>query len=281
MPSDDARPTGLWGRQFEPTYDFTPTPVTTRIAFCTTPRCGSHMLGHRLHATGGFGYPLEYLNPGNLRMWMRRAQEGGAADTLDFIKSVRTGPNGVFAIKLHFEHLPAFLREEPDPLSYHYIPLVRRDLVAQAVSFARAQQTGAWISDMPERQPAIYDFDLIHAKARAIGEGNAGWDAYFAGIGASPLRLIYEDVVQDPEAAVAAICAATGVDLADGTPPETFTPTRQTKLSASGDWKTRYKEDYRQRVVDGRLQVAPLAASPGLRPRFVSWARNKVSEIRR
>jgi len=278
MPSDDPATRGLWTRQFDPTYDFPATPIKTRIAFCTTPRCGSHMLGHKLHATGAFGYPLEYLNPGNWRTWARRAQEAGAPDTLDFIKSVRTGPNGAFAVKLHYEHLAAFLREESDPLSYLYVPLVRRDLNAQAVSFARAQQTGAWISDMPERHPASYDFDLIRAKAQAITEGNAGWEAYLAGIGATPLRLVYEDVVKDPDEAVQAICQYAGVNLADGTPPETFRPTRQTKPSS--DWKARYEDDFRQRVIDGRLSIASPANAAGLRPRLVAWAKSRVQSAR-
>lgn len=232
------------------------------------------MLGHRLHATGAFGYPLEYLNPGNWQVWARRARDTGSSDTLDFIKSVRTGPNGVFAIKLHYEHLPAFLQEEPDPLSYHYIPLVRRALNEQAISFARAQQTGAWISDMPERREAKYDFELIYSKARAIAEGNAGWEAYLEGIGAVPLRLFYEDVVKDPDTAISKICTFTGVNLADGNPLETFSPTRQTKPTRSNAWTMRYQNEFRQRALEGNLEVPCPTGSPRLG--FISWARRRV-----
>ncbi|WP_089676027.1 Stf0 family sulfotransferase [Vreelandella aquamarina] len=39
------------------------------LVICSTPRCGSHMLGHSLYETGKAGFPLEYLQKNNLKRW--------------------------------------------------------------------------------------------------------------------------------------------------------------------------------------------------------------------
>ncbi|EBA11541.1 Stf0 family sulfotransferase [Roseobacter sp. CCS2] len=241
---------GPWQRQFDAAYDFPTTPVTTKVAFCTTPRCGSHFLGHRLHGTGAFGYPLEYLNPGNWHVWEKRA---GPTPPLDYIKSVRTGPNGVFSVKLHHEHLAAFLKQEVAPLDYKFIHLQRRDLMKQAISFARAQQTGAWISDMPEKAAGSYDWSLITDKMDAISRGNADWQSFLSSMGIQPLQLYYEDVVADASAAIAQIADYLGVAMDSVvTTATTFTPQQQKKTAQAADWLSRYQSDSRAALAQGR-----------------------------
>ncbi|WP_235224531.1 Stf0 family sulfotransferase [Octadecabacter dasysiphoniae] len=242
-------PDGLWQRQFDPVNDFRTVPVTKKVALCTTPRCGSHFLGHKMHALGVFGYPLEYLNPGNWKVWEERA---GQMDTLDYIKSVRTGPNGVFSVKLHHEHLVAFLRHEQNVLDYSYIHLCRRDLTKQAISFARAQQTGAWISDMPEMTPAQYDWSLIAEKMDAISRGNADWQSFLRSVGIKPLQLYYEDIVADTSGAIAQIAAYLDIDVSQITADKgIFAPQRQ-KKAAQDDWVTQFVDDSRRKLLDGR-----------------------------
>ncbi|MFG5381467.1 Stf0 family sulfotransferase [Yoonia sp. R2-816] len=261
-------PDGLWQRQFDPAHDFPKTDPAIKVALCTTPRCGSHFLGHQLHATRAFGYPLEYLNPGNWDVWTQRA---GNMNTLDFIKSVRTGPNGVFAIKLHHEHLSDFLREEPEPLTYKFIHLCRRDLIKQAISFARAQQTGAWISDMPETAPARYDRALIAAKVDAISRGNADWQSFLRSVGINPLQLYYEDIVADEPAAVAQIADYLDVDIGrvDAATPS-FSPQKQ-KKTYQEDWGAKFAADNRAALASGRAVPGvvqggrPAAVSPRLK----------------
>ncbi|QDY71618.1 Stf0 family sulfotransferase [Qingshengfaniella alkalisoli] len=251
----------LWDRQFDTGNDFPPATLRYRIAICTTPRCGSHFLGHQMRATGAFGYPLEYLNPGNWTVWESRAQQVQATDTLAYIKSVRTGPNGVFATKLHYEHLERFLQHEPDPLSYHFIHLRRRDLTRQAISFARAQQTGAWISDMPERAEGYYDYDLITEKLNRIAEDNARWTAFYSGLRMPVLELWYEDVVSDPRAAMNAIAAHVGVAMPEH---ETTEMVFQPKVQRSAGGET---DDWRQRFeADCQAALRRRAALPGYRP---------------
>ncbi len=265
-------PDGLWHRQFDAANDFPTVPVTKKVALCTTPRCGSHFLGHQMHALGVFGYPLEYLNPGNWHVWENRA---GTDDTLDYIKSVRTGPNGVFSVKLHHEHLLAFLKQEPAPLDYKFIHLCRRDLTKQAISFARAQQTGAWISDMPETAPAEYDWALIAEKVDAISRGNADWQSFLRSVGIKPLQLFYEDIVADMSGTITQIASYLEIDINDVTAEEpAFTPKRQ-KKKAQDDWLTRFESDSRAALAEGRPipGASPPAAAAVIRRRTIQVAK--------
>lgn len=260
----DQSPRGPWKRQFDPVFDFPQIRIEKRFILCTTPRCGSHFLGHQLQALGCFGYPLEYFNGGNWTTWQNRAAAAGCADTLDFIKSVRTGPGGVFASKLHHEHLAFFLTLEKNPLSYRYIHLKRKNLLGQAVSFARAQQTGAWISDMPGAGQGIYDRDLIARKVNAISQGNANWTSFLTSTGIDPLEIYYEDIIADPKASVDLIADFLKIKLSvKPAATSSFSPARQ--QSAKGgqnDWAERFARECRAQLATGR----PVPGAPGERP---------------
>ena len=242
-------PNGLWHRQFDESHDCPTNPIKLKLAFCTTPRCGSHFLGHKLHRLGTFGYPLEYLNPGNLHVWEKRA---GTTPPFDFVKSVRTGPNGVFAVKLHHEHLSTFLQKESAPLEYKFIHLRRRSLTKQAISFSRAQQTGAWISDMQEMAPAKYDWAQIAEKMDAISRGNADWQSFLSSVGIQPLELFYEDIVEDIPSAIAQIANYLEIQIPNAPTEEaTFEPRRQ-KKSVQDEWLSRFHEDSRIALAQGQ-----------------------------
>ncbi|MEE9429264.1 MAG: Stf0 family sulfotransferase [Paracoccaceae bacterium] len=255
---------GPWQRQFNTEFDFAPCSISKKFALCTTPRCGSHFFGHKLHQTGCFGYPLEYFNDGNWRAWGKRAAK--SISTLDYIHSVRTGPNGVFATKLHHEHLKLFLEKEKDPLSYRFIHLQRRDLLRQAVSFARAQQTGAWISDMPELSKASYDWGMISQKVDAISLGNANWDSFLTSTGARRLTMYYEDIAADPAAAILKISEFLEIEQVDiGPTKKQFTPRKQSlPANKTEDWSDRYIQDCQARLANSK----PIAGVHYLPPKF-------------
>ena len=82
----------------------------------------------------------------------------------------------------------------------HYIWMVRRGKVAQAVSWAIAAQTGiyaAWQADVqPPLQEPVYDYEQIDLLYRLVLEGEAGWHAFFESHSISPLTIVYEDLVE-------------------------------------------------------------------------------------
>jgi LPS sulfotransferase NodH len=94
--------------QFGAAYDLAPYdgwPATYLIA--STPRSGSHYLGHLLFETGLFGSPLEYLHPAHLATWQDRLGTRDVASTLRALFRRRTSASGWFGIKAHWSHFNA------------------------------------------------------------------------------------------------------------------------------------------------------------------------------
>lgn len=128
----------------------------------STPRCGSHFLGHGLMQLGVFGVPLEYLNGGNLRGWkIKFGLNKDLPELLMDIISRRTSPSGWFGIKAHWSQFSPHLRKGNlsaiNPIE-RILFIYRRDLLGQAISYLKAQQTGIWISGAPRKGTENYDF---------------------------------------------------------------------------------------------------------------------------
>jgi LPS sulfotransferase NodH len=207
--------TALYEDQFSTAHDFPETKTERCLVIASTPRSGSHMLGHSLRETGAFGFPLEYLQPGNLAEWRRRLGVGSATEALAAIKRRRTSPNGVFGLKLHYAHLGQFedFRAMIDALeSPMFVHIHRRDLLRQAISYVRASQTGVWIDGQPgDHRAAVFDGDAIERRLREIALHGAAWRHALALHGCRWLDLAFEDIRGDIPGAVARIAAFAGV----------------------------------------------------------------------
>jgi LPS sulfotransferase NodH len=82
----------------------------------------------------------------------------------------------------------------------NYIWMVRRDKVGQAVSWAKAAQTGIYARHrgempVPQQEPE-FDFRLINNLYGLILEGEAGWSDFFKRCGVKPFKVVYEDLVE-------------------------------------------------------------------------------------
>ena len=94
--------------------------------------------------------------------------------------------------------------------------LQREDVVGQAVSWARAEQTGHWQGgDRSSAEPRL-DLDQIDGLVRTIKEHNAAWSTWFEQQGVGPYFVSYEDVVADPRHAVQGLLDRLGVELPSG-----------------------------------------------------------------
>lgn len=243
-----AGPSAVWHEQFDPKHDLVSTKPTVRYVLCTTPRSGSHFLGHLLQRFGCFGYPLEYFNPLNFPEWQKRAAAEGKAKVVEFLESKRTSPNGCFGIKVHYSHLPhavAVIGLRPLIENWRFILLRRRDVLGQAISWTRASQTGAWISGMPERAPASYDRTAVAYRLTLVLEHTAGWQRFLAENGVLPLELTYEDVMASPADAVARIADLLSVELRDS-PLTGDLRTEVQRSRASDDWRDKFTADMRE-----------------------------------
>lgn len=237
---------------------------------CGTPRTGSTLLCGLLGSTGVAGRPESYFRLPDEHAWARRlgvpVAGDGSVDYRSFVRAARRAgstPNGVFAARVMWGTMhrivdglgTAARRRDLDVLVDAFGPLrlvhLRRDdVVGQAVSWARAEQSGYWQEG--DRSSARLRFELgrVADLVRTIRDHNAAWSTWFAQQGVEPHSVTYEDVTADPRRVVQGILDRLGI----GVPP-TWRPAPRQRRQAdevNADWVRRYHAA-QQRSADTRM----------------------------
>jgi LPS sulfotransferase NodH len=101
-----------------------------------------------------------------------------------------------------------------------FVYLRRGDVVAQAVSLLRAEQTGVWFETAdkrqePEREPG-FDFSQVRERVRQIEEHDAAWQEWFAAEGVQPYPVLYEELDADPVRVASGVLGFLGLNLPAG-----------------------------------------------------------------
>lgn len=209
---------------------------------CATPRSGSHLLAEALQNTGLAGAPDEYLlcdDDGRLQNEQDLIAERYGKMTLDefrdLVLKLGSTPNGVCGVIIMWHYLPDILRnfrqlpqyqglKDPELMNAllvnpKYILLIRRDRVSQAVSWARALQTGIWsqpkgITVVPKQEPRFY-FRLIDRSYERVLASEAGWAHFFKMYGVEPFQVVYEDLVEAYEQTALSVLDYLGIPYPD------------------------------------------------------------------
>ena len=260
--------TDLWD-QYGADYDFPAHIGTPKVAFmATSPRCGSHYLGHLLRSTGQFGAPLEYFAEARLKDWRQYLNVISDQAVFDYLFRYRTSPNGWFSVKAHWPQFSWFMRNNRDPRLKNiavWIRLIRDDVVAQAVSWALAASSGKWISFRHEANMPDYSFDAIHAALISLRKEQRAWQLLFSKIPQErQITMYYDDVVANPSLAVADILDLAGIGRSTAS-DATFKWHPQAQRSVTNDlWIERFTDEYYrryQRSPYGWCQSASAATS--------------------
>lgn len=208
-------------------------------------RSGSHLLGNLLFQTGQLGSPLEYLHPKHKLRWQKDLNQPDMRGTLECLMARRSSASGWFGIKAHWGQFSQAITQEP-LLPWldvqRYIRLSRTDRVAQAVSMEIARQTGAWISWQDRKQEPVYDRDAIASSIQSLTQEDEAWDAHFAQVGATPIRVTYENLTHNPHATVASICQDLGVLAPQSAADMTAAPKKQ-GTTLNDDWVRRFRAE--------------------------------------
>lgn len=162
----------------------------------------------------------------------------------------RASPQGWLGINLHGEHLPVFQRFEDHFAGVEtcHVFVRRRNLIAQAVSYAIALQTGRWSSAFTARGKPLYRFDDILRCIDRIGRQNAACEAYLASHGITAIEMAYEDLAADPAGQFARLAV-----LPEGAALRTDTALRRQSSALNAEWIARFSRDY----------LSGFAAAPG------------------
>ncbi len=209
---------------------------------CATQRSGTHFLGEALESTGIAGSPDEYLicdQGGKLQNETGNIANIYGKKTLEefrqLVFQLGSTSNGVFGVTImwnyfhkiyaNFQALPRYQGKPSDEfmnallLDPKYIWLIRRETAYQAVSWAKASQTGIWsrpkgATVVPKQEPT-FDYLLIDTYYREIKAGEAGWANFFQDAAIKPLRVVYEDVVETCHQTVLEILDYLGIEYPD------------------------------------------------------------------
>lgn len=117
--------------------------------------------------------------------------------------------------------------------------LRRGDTLAQAVSWARAEQTSYWHpGDTLLRQPC-FDFEQIHHLVETVEEHNRAWEDWFATFDIRPHQVIYEALIADMVGVTRGVLDFLGLDpLADRA---IVSGHRRQADALNTEWMTRYR----------------------------------------
>jgi trehalose 2-sulfotransferase len=211
---------------------------------CGTPRTGSTLLCGLLESTGVAGRPESYFRQPDEPSWANRwgivSSPDGRFSYADYVRAAlaegRT-PNGVFAARIMWGTLDEVISKlamiYPDSSGSdagllnrafgrtRFICLRREDVLAQAVSWLRAEQTGVWFQTdqsappLPQPEPR-FDPGRIGELGRMIDEHNAAWRRWFASAGVRPHRVRYEDLDADPVGVTRGVLGFLGLELPPG-----------------------------------------------------------------
>ena len=237
---------------------------------CGTPRTGSSLLLGLLESTGVAGRPQAYFRDPDEPLWadrwqVRRSADGGF-DYADYVRAAlaagRAG-NGVFGAKLMWGTLDEMVVKLggvfPD-LAGDAVGLLNRafgrtgfvflrrvDVVAQAVSWLRAEQTGTWYiggngeigGSAGTGEAPSFDAGRIGQLIQMIGEHNAAWEAWFASAGVQPHRVSFEELGADMAGVTLGILDSLGLGVPDG---RVVVPRHERQADGlSAQWIERYR----------------------------------------
>jgi trehalose 2-sulfotransferase len=229
---------------------------------CTIPRSGSNLLTDGLRDTRRAGMPKQFFLP---KAESRYAAELGIDPVADYAAYVRaivntkTTRNEVFGFKLMSWYLDDFLACLREAHTFGnsttsdlellrtafprlcFLRIVRCHKLRQALSTARALQTGLWKVQEGKsvlREPE-FDPDLIEQSLHEAQRQDKLWDDFFRRIGIEPFKVEYEKLCQDYATTIRAVLNFLRIKLpADARigPPVT---TRQAD-EISGIWEKRF-----------------------------------------
>jgi trehalose 2-sulfotransferase len=221
-----------------------------------------------MRTAGLAGPPVEHLNPPNFAPYLTglgrirsrtmppnlavvRASRRSVRSALRRIASAHTLPDGTFTLKVMWHDLTEVLHRHDVDLDDVGAPITwvrigREDRLRQAVSWVRAEQTGAWVRTMDELAAPTYDATRIADKLARIDEAEVGWDRYLTERGAAPLTITYEQLDADFATTMRRVFDHLG---ASGTPvPER--PIERQADELNDDWLERFRAE-QSRTMNG------------------------------
>jgi len=229
---------------------------------CTIPRSGSNLLTDGLRDTRRAGMPKQFFLPKPKSRYVEELGIDPAVDYAAYVRAIvntKVTRNEVFGFKLMSWYLADFLARLREAHGFgdsttsdlellrsafphlRFVRIVRRHKLRQALSQARALQTGLWKVQKGKsilREPE-FDPDLIEQSLHEAEWAEKIWDDFFRRIGIKPFNVEYEKLCLDFQRTIHAVLNFLKIKLPAGahvSPPVT---TRQAD-EISRIWEERF-----------------------------------------
>ena len=230
---------------------------------CAVARSGSNLLTDALRETGRAGQPKQFFSELFQSGYGAKYGLDPGSDYARYVRGIidaTATSNGVFGFKLMGWSLEGFLARlrgtgqfasidstDLDVLRsafprLQFIRIIRRDKLRQAISKARAMQTGLW--KLADGKNAVgeahFDRDLI---AQCLREGEieeAAWDRFFDNFPGALLTIEYEQLSRDYKRTVRSVLDFLGIALQRGSKIGEPITVKQSD-AISDEWERRYR----------------------------------------
>jgi trehalose 2-sulfotransferase len=214
---------------------------------CTIPRSGSNLLTDGLRATRQAGMPKQFFLPKSEARYGAELGLDPEADYPGYVRGIvntKTTRNEIFGFKLMSWYLDDFLTRLRDTRAFgsaatddltmlrnafprlRFVHIVRRHRLRQALSTARALQTGLW--KVQEGKTAIrepeFDAQLIEQSLREAQRQEMIWHSFFRRLGIVPFQVEYEELCRNYESMIRGVLDFLKISLPRGVrigPPAT------------------------------------------------------------
>lgn len=184
----------------------------------------------------------QYLTDGRLRYEHRILglppvrPAPGFTGFLSAVLAIGTTDNGVFGVKVHWDQFAAAvvaaaaeqtsIRSDVDFVRWwltdvQVIHLTRRERLLQALSHYRAQHSGLWAKldeDVDFHIPEV-DFNEIDRILQRNITWDERWNEFFIRSNIEPIRVIYEELVENYAAVVTAVLSELGLQPTSSVSP--------------------------------------------------------------
>jgi LPS sulfotransferase NodH len=198
-----------------------------------TARSGSTFLCRELERGFDIGRMGESLNPARVK---GRAVADIVRERENAWFGFKAGLQGIMAAEL-CGFFDAYLNRTV------FIRLVRRDIVAQAVSFVKAAQTTQWHRVNAARREPQYDAPAIAKAVRKLSSGIRQLGDYAAGSGRPCVTLVYEDFSEGDVTPAIAGAASLGLPTHPPGAQPRHRPVERVSDATNVEWCERFREE--------------------------------------
>lgn len=240
---------------------------------CTSPRSGSTLLCSLLKETGAAGRPGSLFHTPSLEGWLNYygladASFGSRDEALRavFVQARKkgTGNTDLFGLRMQRPSFAFFMEQLHHLYPGHgsdverieaafgpalFVSLSREDKLAQAISLVIAEQSGLWhraadgseLERLAAHRDPEYDRDAIARHMAALAAMDVAWAEWFEREGLTPLRIGYQELSSAPQATLARVLQALGIDPVVASRVET--PTAKLADTTNREWMERFSAE--------------------------------------